>query len=121
MAEASAVDEPETPASITLVTTFAWPRPPRKCPTRCVASSTSLDVTPPAFITAAAMMKNGMASKVKEFSDDDMYCVTMTSIRSPSGAKAAKAPKESAKAIGTSSRIRAIPTTINTMALLLSP
>ena len=53
----------------------------------------------------------------KQNSDDAMFCGTITSIVSPSGAKAAKAPSASAKATGTSSRINEKAIAISAIAL----
>ena len=120
MAEASAVEEPETPASITLVTMLAWPSPPRKWPTRATARSTIRTVMPPAFITAAARMKNGIASNVKELSAPDMFCVIVTSISGGNGVSPANEPMTRAKTMGTSAKIKTSDTTIR-MPVLAPP
>ena len=109
IAAASAIDEPETPAIMVLVATLTCPSPPRKWPNSALAKSTRRVVMPAAFMIAAAMMKNGMASSVNEFSAEPMFCGIVTSIRSPCAENAAKVPSTKAKAMGTSSAISPAP------------
>ena len=84
--------------------------------------STSRGVMPPAFITAAARMKNGNGQQRERVQrrrhvlrDGDQQDLV------PNGAKAAKAPKAIAKATGVPSMISTRPTILSTMALPLSP
>ena len=120
IAAASAIDEPETPAIIVLVATLTCPRPPRRWPKRELAKSTSRVVMPAAFMIAAAMMKNGIASSVKELSADPMFCGIVISIRSPCAENAAKVPITKAYAIGTSMAMSPSATVISTQATLPS-
>ena len=57
IAAASAVDEPDTPATAMLATTEACARPARKWPTSARAKSTSCRLIPPAVMIDPARMK----------------------------------------------------------------
>ena len=74
MAEASAVDEPDTPDSTMLATTEACASPARKCPTSARAKSTNCLLMPPAVMIEPARMKYGIASSVKESSCPNIFC-----------------------------------------------
>ena len=74
----SATALPLIPAKITLVRTFATPRPPGSRPTTSFAKSKILYVMPPVFISLPANRKNGTASRVKLLAPLTIFCA-MTS------------------------------------------
>ena len=76
---------------------------------------------PPTFITAAARMKKGMASRMKESRAEVMFWEIVTSMRSPFGANAANAPNARLKAIGTPVRISTSPTVTRVAAVFSDP
>jgi len=101
--EASATEEPDTPAKIILPTIDTEASPPLQCPTSMFAKSSSLRVTPPIFIRFPAMMKKGIARRGKESVPENIFCTmnsrdrfsfvtTKATLESPS-ANAMGAPK----------------------------
>ena len=60
----SAIAEPDMPEKISDDTTLTWPRPPRKRPTSALHHDSSLSLSEPRFISSAAKMNSGMASRV---------------------------------------------------------
>ena len=61
---ASAIAEPDMPAKMMLCTTLTWARPPRKRPTSASQKCSSRAVMLPEFISSAAKMKSGTASRM---------------------------------------------------------
>ena len=61
---ASAIAEPDMPAKMMLCTTLTWARPPRKRPTSASQNRSSRSVIEPEFISSAAKMKSGTASRM---------------------------------------------------------
>ena len=82
MAEASATAEPEMPPNKVEATTFTWPSPPRRCPTRLAAMPMSRSAMPPRIIRSPAKMKKGMASMEKAFMPEFSCWNTTTGGRS---------------------------------------
>ena len=64
MLAASAPDDPQTPPSMTLCTTFACASPPRQWPTSALAKSMIRVDSPPEFIKYPALKKNGIPAKM---------------------------------------------------------
>ncbi|MPM97143.1 hypothetical protein SDC9_144316 [bioreactor metagenome] len=58
--DATAFAEPNIAASIIAIITAAYASPPRTCPIKERINSNNFDVTPEAFITSPATMKNGI-------------------------------------------------------------
>ena len=69
---------------------------------------------PPTFITAAASMKKGIASSVKELSEAPMFCASVTSRIGLAEANAVNVPRISENATGTPKRIAPSPTPTST-------
>ena len=63
--EVSAAEDPEIPPKNMLASTLTIANPPRKRPTKALASPTRRAEMPPAPMISPAMMKNGTASKTK--------------------------------------------------------
>jgi hypothetical protein len=53
---------------------FTWAKPPRKRPIRALANPTSLRDIPPWLIISPERMKNGIASREKEFTPLTSLC-----------------------------------------------
>ena len=66
MAEASASAAPEMPEKNISATTMTNPSPPRICPTRLWANSTSRRLIPPVSINPPVRINSGMAKKGKD-------------------------------------------------------
>ncbi len=61
---ASAMAEPDIPAKMMLCTTLTSARPPRNRPTKALQNARRRTVIVPEFISSAARMKSGTASRI---------------------------------------------------------
>ena len=100
MAAVSATAEPEMPAKNIEATTATWARPPAIQPTRQLEKRTRRADMPPVSIRAPARMKNGIAMIGNESMPAKMRWTASSGTRNPVIHSTARAPRQSAKAIG---------------------